>query len=212
MFALARTRRSRLGGVVSAWAAAVFTLWLGTVFLCPGTSCSVPVIDQALLRILHGSQTPGLSAFFAGATWLGSITILLPLSLALAWHCHRRGHVRAAVMLPLAVGGAWLLAHLGKVMVLRPRPDLYPALIAMPADLSFPSAHAMQVAAFAVALALMPGLPRRGVVVTAMALLVLVVALSRLYLQVHFPSDVLFGVVAGAAWAMGLQRLMEVQR
>ncbi|MBK7470138.1 MAG: phosphatase PAP2 family protein [Betaproteobacteria bacterium] len=46
------------------------------------------------------------------------------------------------------------------------------------------------------------GLDRR---VAAAASIILVVALSRLYLQVHFPTDVAIGVIAGAAWAIGLR-------
>ena len=134
------------------------------------------------------------------ATWLGSIVVLLPLALALAWRYRRLGRPGAALLLPLAVGGAWLLAHAGKLLVVRPRPDLYPALIAMPAEFSFPSAHAMQITAFALAWVAATGSWRGWAGVAAAASIILVVAFSRLYLQVHFPSDVVIGVIAGAAW------------
>ena len=101
--------------------------------------------------------------------------------------------------------GAWLLAYAGKLLVARPRPELYPALIAMPADLSFPSAHTLQITAFAFAWVLAPGSRPAWAGVTAAALIILVVALSRLYLQVHFPSDVVIGMIAGAAWVVGLR-------
>ncbi|MBK7470139.1 MAG: hypothetical protein IPI73_05395 [Betaproteobacteria bacterium] len=104
-----------------------------------------------LLAALNALQQPWLNAVLTAATWLGSIVVLLPLALALAWRYLRRGQSGAALLLPMAVGGAWLLAHAGKLLVVRPRPDLYPALIAMPAEFSFPSAHAMQITAFALA-------------------------------------------------------------
>ncbi|MBK8768374.1 MAG: phosphatase PAP2 family protein [Burkholderiaceae bacterium] len=105
----------------------------------------------------------------------------------------------------MAVGGAWLLAHAGKLLVVRPRPDLYPALIAMPAEFSFPSAHAMQITAFALAWVAAAGWRPGWAGAAAAASIILVVALSRLYLQVHFPSDVAIGVIAGAAWVIGLR-------
>ncbi len=83
--------------------------------------------------------------------------MLLPVALVLAWRYRRRGQAGAALLLPIAVGGAWLLAHADKLLVVRPRPHLYPALISMPADFSFPSAHAMQITAFALAWVLAAG-------------------------------------------------------
>ena len=156
---------------------------------------ALPVMDSAW-RIKVG---------FVAAVFFGSIVVLLPLALALAWRFRRRGQLAAAVMLSLAVGGAALLAHAAKLLVVRPRPDLYPALIATPADLSFPSAHTMQITAFAFAWVLAGGSRPGWAGVTAAALVVLVVALSRLYLQVHFPSDVAIGMIAGATWVVGLR-------
>lgn len=57
----------------------------------------------------------------------------------------------------LALVGASALGHLLKLIVERPRPDLFPPLIPMPQDWSFPSAHAVQATAFALAWLLRPG-------------------------------------------------------
>lgn len=190
------------------WSAAALALVLGAATVCPDNGCHVPEFDRRVLAAMHDLRQPWLDAAFAAATWLGSIAVLLPAALALAWRFRRRGLSLAARYLPLAVLGAWLIAHLGKLLVSRPRPDLFPVLIEMPADLSFPSAHAMQVAAFAFACALPPEARAGWRVVAAAAVLAAVVGLSRLYLQVHYPSDVLSGLLAGAAWAAGLRYLM----
>ncbi|MBK8744589.1 MAG: phosphatase PAP2 family protein [Propionivibrio sp.] len=155
-------------------------------------------------RCCRRCKRPWLDAILTGATWLGSIAILLPVALALSWRYRRHGPPGTA-LLPIAVGGASLLAHAGKFWVARPRPDMYPALISMPADLSFPSAHAMQITAFAFAWVLAAGSRPGWAGVIAAALIVLAVAFSRLYLQVHFPSDVAIGMIAGATWVLGLR-------
>ena len=108
---------------------------------------------------------------------------------------------------PLALIGAAALAHLAKLAIERPRPDLLPALVAMPADPSFPSAHAMQATAFAVAWLLRPGARPGAAEAVAALLLAAAVAGSRVYLQVHFVSDVAFGVIAAILWVLALRCL-----
>lgn len=198
-------RYKMLAGAVAFWSLAGLAVWLGARAVCPGGICRALDFDRELLAALYALQQPWLNAFFGAATWLGSISVLLPLALALAWRYQRRGQCANALLLPLAVGGARLLAHAGKWLVVRPRPDLYPALIPMPAEPSFPSAHAMQITAFAFAWVLAAGSRPGWPILAAAALTILVVALSRLYLQVHFPSDVMIGMIAGAAWAIGLR-------
>jgi undecaprenyl-diphosphatase len=180
-------------------------MWLGARWVCPDGICRAPDFDRALLAALHALQQPWLDAAFAAVTRMGSIWLLLPVALALAWRYQRRGQRAAALLLPFGVAGAWLLAHGGKLLVMRPRPDSYPALIQMPTDLSFPSAHAMQITAFALAWVLAAGTRPAWPILAGAALVVVLVALSRLYLQVHFPSDVLVGMIAGAAWVIGVR-------
>jgi membrane-associated phospholipid phosphatase len=94
-----------------------------------------------------------------------------------------------------------------KLVAARPRPDLFPPLIAMPEDWSFPSAHAAQVTAFALAWLLRPGTaPDRTEIVVLFAAVTAVFA-SRLYLQVHFPSDVVAGALLATLWVLLLRRL-----
>jgi undecaprenyl-diphosphatase len=77
----------------------------------------------------------------------------------------------------------------------------------MPDDWSFPSAHAAQATAFALAWLLRPGAsPGRPEIVVLFAAVALVFA-SRLYLQVHFPSDVFAGALLAVLWVLFLRRL-----
>lgn len=193
------------------WGVAGASLGLGVMLACHGDTCTALPFERELLGVVHAWRQPWLDASMGVITWFGSIAVLLPVALAFAWRCWRDGNRAAAVFLPLSIGGAWLIAHTTKLLAARPRPDFYPPLVDMPADFSFPSAHTMQISALALAWILAPGVRRTPAIVAAIALLVAFVALSRLYLQVHFPSDVLAGMIAGAGWAAGLRLIINAR-
>ena len=137
-------------------------------------------------------------------TWLGSMLVLLPAAFLLSFWTPRRG--ARAFFLPLALVGGWLLLHAAKWLVDRPRPDLFPSLVQMPTDASFPSGHAAQATILVVAwLATRRPEPAWGYWLAGAAFVALV-ALSRLYLQVHFPTDVIAGLLFGLAWVVLLYR------
>jgi len=179
--------------------------WIGVA------PAGIPEFDRQGLLFAHTARSRSLDAVFAGATWLGSLFVLAPLALATAAWSWRGGRRRQAGFIVAALAGASLLAHAAKIMALRPRPALH-AWLASPDSLwSFPSAHAMQAAAFAIALLVVVPLapaPRRWAVALALAA-VLLVAVSRVYLQVHYPSDVLAGATAAACWVLGLRALLR---
>lgn len=169
--------------------AALGALWL----LAP----SAPLAwELSLLDFFARCRSPGMDQAMAALTWLGSLWLLLPLSLA------------------LFLGGRWrplatlvattLIGHAAKALILRPRPQVFGALDSLAAGPAFPSLHTGQAAAFFLALALVRGRPRDFALA---GLGVLLVGLSRLYLQVHFPTDVLAGALLGATVALALQRL-----
>jgi len=93
----------------------------------------------------------------------------------------------------LAIAGAYAVNQTVKLAVRRPRPQLadLPPLIRTPTQLSFPSAHAATSAAAVHAFwHLLPWVPLRGAA--------LAMSLSRVYLGVHYPSDIVAGVLLGA--------------
>lgn len=157
--------------------------------------------DHAGLAIAYALRSPWLDSFFLAITWLGSLAVLLPLAVLLWWW---QGKPAGFVALALVTSSA--VVHLAKLLLERPRPEYFPALIDMPADASFPSAHAMQAAAFALGWLLRPGnMPGYGESVVLL-LVVALVCFSRLYLQVHFPSDVVAGVILAILWVWLLHR------
>lgn len=187
--------------------AALLVLASGALLVCPEPRCAVPAIDAAGLTALDAWRTGWLDRGFMIVTWLGSLYVLLPAALLQAWRASRGTPPRAAAFVPAALIGAAILARLAKLAIERPRPDLFPALIAMPNDASFPSAHAMQATALVAAWLLRPGARFAYGEALAGGLLIASVALSRVHLQVHFPSDVAFGMVVALLWVMALRGL-----
>ena len=103
------------------------------------------------------------------------------------------------------IGGA-ILTNLLKNVFARPRPDLVDHLVAVH-SMSFPSGHAMGAAATFLTLgALLARTERkkvvRGYIFAVAGLLTLMVGFSRVFLGVHYPTDVLAGWTLGAAWAL----------
>ena len=160
--------------------------------------------DHTGLALLHSMRAGWLDSLFLALTWLGSLALLLPLALLVWWR--RRGD-RSAAFVALALIGASALGHLGKLIAARPRPDLFPPLIDMPADWSVPSAHAAQATAFALAWLLRPGAAPGRIEIVVLFSAVAAVFASRLYLQVHFPSDVVAGALLATLWVLLLRRL-----
>jgi membrane-associated phospholipid phosphatase len=190
------------------WALSLATLAGGAWFVCPLGQCAANAFDHAGLAFAQGMRGNILDGWMSGITWIGSLMVLLPITSTVALILVYSRHRRAAGFLMLALLGAAALGHLAKLMVMRPRPDLFPVWTALPADWSYPSAHAMQITAAAVALIFV--CPRRRALwVALLGSVVLLVGLSRIHLQVHFPSDVLAGTLAAAFWVTGLHAWMS---
>jgi membrane protein DedA with SNARE-associated domain/membrane-associated phospholipid phosphatase len=172
--------------------------------------------DRALDDYLHAHATPPLTTFFLIVTALGSIEAMVLLGVIvaaiLAWG--RRWVFLGSWL--AAVAGSAVLNQLLKGLFERPRPYFeHPLLIET--SYSFPSGHAMEsfvvygmLAYFAV-LALRSWKARVAVVCGA-ALLVVLIGFSRMYLGVHYFSDVLAGYAAGGVWLSALITGVETIR
>lgn len=138
-------------------------------------------------------------------TGLGGHAVLAIVTLSTAVYLAMTGRRGAAVLVLVAIGGGSLLSTLLKLGFDRPRPDLVPHAVKV-YTASFPSGHAMLSAVTYLTLgALLARVHEQRsiklfVLGTAVALTA-VIGLSRVYLGVHWPSDVLAGWCVGAAWA-----------
>lgn len=139
-------------------------------------------------------------------TALGSMVVLSLLTLTICGFLLLDGKKRVALLVLAAVAGGILGSHLLKSVFQRPRPDVVPHR-AVVSSASFPSGHSMQAAAtyltLGVLLARVQKRRRLKVYILALAaFLTFLVGLSRVYLGVHWPTDVLAGWTAGGAWAV----------
>ncbi len=193
--------------VVILWGLSWMVLASGALLVCGDNRCSVTDFDRVGLGAAHDLRNQSLDRLMMGVTWLGSLMMLLPLMGLRAWYVFREGHRRESAFIMLALLSASAIGHLFKLWVARPRPELFAAWLPMPEDWSYPSAHAMQITAAALALFLVSARRHVAWAVTLSAV-VLWVGLSRIYLQVHFPSDVIAGTLASALWVAGLYALI----
>jgi undecaprenyl-diphosphatase len=133
------------------------------------------------------------------ATLIGSNAVLLPAVAIVTGLAIRRRLWTVAIVLVTDAGVVILVDRALKVMFSRERPRLFDK-IALPTDYSFPSGHSMSAIGIygVVAAGLIALYPRaRRPVVVAATLLIAAIGLSRVYLGVHWPSDVLGGLLGG---------------
>lgn len=157
--------------------------------------------DAEILGWFSGKRTPAFDQVMLAVTWLGSLFILVPATILLGMKLKFQGRQEQAWFLIYSLAGAAFLGRLAKWWIERPRPDLYSWISSLPADASYPSLHALQATAFFLSLALIAKNRTLGLAALAMAS---IIAISRLYLQVHFPSDIAAGTIAAIIWTFTL--------
>lgn len=159
------------------------------------------VFDEPLLRSAQQAASPTLDASMRLASDLGFAWGVVPADVLVFAALLLLGHVRRGLYFGLAVGGSALLNLAGKAVFARARPDLWLS-IAPEHTYSFPSGHAMGSATLAAAVVLLVSHTRwRWPAALAGAAFVAWVGASRIYLGVHYPSDILAGWAAAVGWA-----------
>ena len=165
--------------------------------------------------VLLALRTPGDLGNPIGPEWveemgrdltaLGGVVVLTLATALVGLYFLMRHRISSMLFLWSAVGGGIILSGIAKEFFDRPRPDLVPhGSIVHTA--SFPSGHSMMAAVAYLSLGVLIARvqPHRRLKVFVLAtavILTLLVGISRVYLGVHWPTDVLAGWLAGAAWA-----------
>lgn len=172
-------------------------------------------LDLAITLAMMDMRTNGWTSFFIAITDIGSWTVMAPVWFVLCalLLMFRKGG--AALFLTLVFWGSRTLNWLLKEMFGRARPDIDQLVHA--AHFSFPSGHAMNSMAFYGALLLLirlyttakPALNRT--IALFLLLLILLIGISRIYLGVHYFTDILAGYSAGFALVYGMYRLFGLK-
>lgn len=169
-------------------------------------------VDTMILRALRDPGDPRdpigprwLEQFGRDVTALGSVAVLGILTVAAIGFLLIERRPRTAGLVIVGVGGGQILSSLLKHGFARPRPELVPPDIHV-YTASFPSGHTMMSAITYLTLAILlsraaMSAAARVYILAVGVLLTLLVGVSRIYLGVHWPTDVVAGWAAGAAWA-----------
>lgn len=169
-------------------------------------------IELNAVRDVAAQRTAAITDIVRVITWAGSAFLLVPLALIGCLAFARAGLRGEALAVALSLGGAMLISDGVKLLVSRPRPPVE-HLQAVTGS-SFPSGHTTQASAFWFSLVFAAqaagASPRQTRMVGGLALLiVLAVATSRVYLGVHYPSDVVAGMLLGTGWAIYVSRCLR---
>jgi undecaprenyl-diphosphatase len=175
--------------------------------------------DRAVMLALRSSADPSVPI---GPTWLpeaardvtslGSIAVLVIVTLAAVGYLFLAGKSAVAWLMLIAVVGGIALSDLLKFAFARARPDVVTPL-ARVFTTSFPSGHAALSAITYLTIGTIlarsqPSSPISLYFMSVAVFLTVLVGVSRIYLGVHYPTDVLAGWCIGAAWAMGCWAIM----
>src|ERR1019366_9092030 len=180
--------RTLILGLLLAAAALVFFAWLAEEVVRGHTQ----QFDDRIRMLVHAHADPALTTAMRGVSLIGEPWFL------------RKGWRRTVLLFAITLAGAEVLDQLLKLMFHRPRPATFFALTE-PMGYSFPSGHALVSCAFFGGLAVFAAArtgsrARRCLYYIVAALLIAAIGFSRIYLGVHYPSDVLGGYAAAVVW------------
>ena len=174
---------------------------------------STQPFDEAVMRWIAQHQTPKLQAVMLEITALGTGTVVTMIVLVAGLFLWLNRHKHSAVLLVAATLGGLVLDALLKIGFNRPRPRIF-TWGTYAVSSSFPSGHAMSsVIVYGTVAYLAARLQRnaRSRVLTMLlaVIIILLICASRLYLGVHYPSDILAGLIIGTAWAAFCMAVLE---
>ena len=165
---------------------------------------SINTFDTTVIHFVQGMEIPWLTTIMKLFTWIGSLYTVAPISviafLLLYFVVHKR---QQAFLLVTVMAGTVLLNNLLKIYFRRERPEIYRIINVN--GFSFPSGHAMMALSLYVIIAFIAWhyvrtTSRRVLLLLFATFMIIAIGTSRIYLGVHYPSDVVGGIAASALW------------
>jgi len=171
----------------------------------------VQKFDTYVLQLFEGSRAPWLNGIAVDYTALGSTTVLTLATILFSIFMLLRQRRDLVMQIVVAAGGAGLVSRALKGFFERERPTLVDHLVVVK-GYSYPSGHSLASAAvyLTIVWVVAKDLTRkdqRVVLLSLGGLIVALIGLSRIYLGVHYPSDVLTGWFVGTLWAVLVDKI-----
>lgn len=159
--------------------------------------------DRTVIEAVRIHTSDSLSRIMMIVTELGAMPFYVVFGGIITIICCFRRHILEGIMLVVCSGGSGLMTLVIKSIVMRIRPDMMPVIIET--GYSFPSGHSVTAVCFYGYLAFLcyrygrsMWIRRGGIVINAM--MIVLIGISRIYLGVHYPTDVLGGYIGGIMW------------
>jgi undecaprenyl-diphosphatase len=160
--------------------------------------------DDSLITWIQGMESQGMTRWMELFTWIGSgipVVIITILSMVVLYVFLR--HRRELLFLGCVIAGSAILNSLLKLMFQRARPTIH--RIIEVSGYSFPSGHSMAAFSLYGGLAFLiwkhiPTVAGRVLMIIVSAMFILMIGMSRIYLGVHYPSDVVGGYFMSGCW------------
>jgi undecaprenyl-diphosphatase len=166
--------------------------------------------DKTILLSLHQIATPELDDLARKLTGLGTKWGVLPLTAIFLVVFALKKYWYGFSYLALMMGGSWAISYNLKIIFHRERPHFWEELYPLPVDFSFPSGHTLFSSLLVISLAVLAWRSRWFPVVLIIGIpFVLGIAWTRLYLGVHFPSDILGSWLLVIAWSSIVSLLFD---
>ncbi len=189
-------------GLLLAVAALFFFGWLSGEMLEGDTRR----FDETVRNFVHEFAFPALTSVMQAASFLGSTLFLTIFGVMIVVALYLRKHRRGALLFTLTTVGSSILIFVLKHIFKRVRPEPFFDTL-LPTSDSFPSGHSLGSFCFYGALAVIlttriKSVRLKIIVWISAAAMILLVGISRIYLGVHYPSDVVAGYVVGLIWVL----------
>jgi undecaprenyl-diphosphatase len=189
-------------GMLSAIAALFFFGWLADEMIEGDTHR----FDEGVRNFVHEFSSPALTSLMQLASFLGSTLFLVIFGVIIVIALYLRKHRHGAILFTITTVGASILLVTLKLAFRRTRPEPFFDTI-LPVSYSFPSGHSLASFCFYGALAaiLTPRIKNiylQILVWISAIIMIFLIGISRIYLGVHHPSDVVAGYVVGLIWVI----------
>lgn len=160
--------------------------------------------DNSMISLVQGTERPWLTSLMKCFTFIGSTPVVIIISILCLFLFFKFLHHRMELILFLVlIAGTAILNQLLKIIFHRERPSLHRLI--QESGYSFPSGHSMEAFALYAAIAFLlwrhvPTKRGRTAVILISMIMILMIGISRIYLGVHFPSDVVGAYLASGFW------------